>query len=209
MANDPERAVGLRQVLSKVPFAALNLGWEDVNENPGRKSAVLVPLFPREGEPFLLLVERSDSLRHHPGQLAFPGGVREEQDRGPVETALREFTEETGIPADKVEILGALPEVRAYSSGFTLFPVVGYLPLGVRSGDLSPDSREVKNVLEVPLRELEGSPRMETFTWKGHVHHYPVYQVGGGVTLWGATAWIILNLIRSLQRQETRASSCP
>lgn len=209
MANDRGRDIEFPHALSKIPFSRLNLGWEDVNESPGRKSAVLVPLFPREGEFFLLLVERSDSLKRHPGQLAFPGGAREEQDRGPVETALREFAEETGIAADKVELLGALPEVKACSSGFTLFPVVGYLPSGLRSSDLSPDRREVKNVLEIPLRELEGSPEMGTFTREGHVHRYPVYRVGDRVTIWGATAWIILDLIRSLQGQEARGSSCP
>ena len=109
-----------------------------------------MPLFPRGEGLFLLLVERSDSLKRHPGQVAFPGGAREKRDRGPVETALREFTEETGIPAEKVEVVGALPEVRVYSSDFTIFPVVGYLPSGVAPGDLSPDGNEVKRVLEIP-----------------------------------------------------------
>ncbi len=161
-------------------------------------SAVLVPLFPRGEGLFLLLVERSDSLKRHPGQVAFPGGAREKRDRGPVETALREFTEETGIPAERVEVVGALPEVWVYSSDFTIFPVVGYLPSGVAPGDLSPDGNEVKRVLEVPLKQLERPPRMENPAGEGQNFPFPVYRLDDGVILWGASARIILDLTRSL-----------
>jgi len=170
---------------------------------------VLVPVFPRDGELFLLLLERSVSLRRHPGQIAFPGGAMEKRDRGPVDTALREFTEETGIPGERVEIVGTLPEVRAYSSDFSLFPVVGLIPSGIGPGDLSPDSHEVKSVLEVPLKALERAPVMENFTREGKVLSYPVFRIGDGVNIWGATAWIILNLIRTLKDGDIKGSQCP
>ncbi|HBG14911.1 MAG TPA: coenzyme A pyrophosphatase [Synergistaceae bacterium] len=209
MANDREGAAGLRYVLSKIPSSDIDRDWKDLSGTPGRKSAVLVPVFPRNGELFLLLLERSASLRRHPGQIAFPGGAMEKGDRGPVDTALREFTEETGIPGERVEIVGTLPEVRAYSSDFSLFPVVGLIPSGVVPGDLSPDSHEVKSVLEVPLKELERTPVMENFIRRGKVLSYPVFRIGDGVNIWGATAWIILNLIRTLEDGEMKGSRCP
>jgi len=198
----------LRRALSKTPFPRLDLRWEEIDGHRGRMSAVLVPLFPREEELFLLLVERSDSLKRHPGQVAFPGGAREKLDRGPVETALREFTEETGIPAERVEVVGALREVRVYSSGFTIFPVVGYLSSGVAHGDLSLDGNEVKRVLEVPLKQLERPPRMENPSGGGQDCLFPVYRLDGGATLWGASARIVLDLTRSL-RESKGGTGCP
>ena len=192
----------------KTPSHRLDIGWEDITESQGRMSAVLVPLFPRGEGLFLLLVERSDSLKRHPGQVAFPGGAREKRDRGPVETALREFTEETGIPAERVEVVGALPEVWVYSSDFTIFPVVGYLPSGVAPGDLSPDGNEVKRVLEVPLKQLERPPRMENPAGEGQNFPFPVYRLDDGVVLWGASARIILDLTRSLRDSEG-GTRCP
>ena len=192
----------------KTPTQRLDIEWEDITESQGRMSAVLVPLFPRGEGLFLLLVERSDSLKRHPGQVAFPGGAREKRDRGPVETALREFTEETGIPAEKVELLGARPEVWVSSSDFTIFPVLGYLPSGLDPGDLSPDGNEVKRVLEIPLKQLERPPRMENLAGEGQNFPFPVYRLDDGVVLWGASARIILDLTRSLRDSEG-GTRCP
>ncbi|MDA1381925.1 NUDIX domain-containing protein [Plesiomonas shigelloides subsp. oncorhynchi] len=74
----------------------------------GAQAAVLIPLVNRP-KPTLLLTQRALHLRHHPGQIAFPGGRAEAQDRSPICTALREAQEETGLPPANAEIWDAYP----------------------------------------------------------------------------------------------------
>lgn len=178
--------------------------WSGIPGTVERQSAVLVPFFARSRELFLLMVERSDMLRRHPGQIAFPGGAREPGDIGPVQTALREFEEETGVPSGRVDILALLPEEHAYSSDFTLYPVVGFINGDLSVADLRPDPVEVRRLIEIPLREFSGSPLMEDFDIKGKKFHYPVFWAGDGVRIWGATAWVILRLIRIIERDTGR-----
>jgi len=187
------------EILSKIHCGASRRTWRDVPGPSERQSAVLVPFFTRRDDLFLLFVERSFSLRRHPGQIAFPGGVREEGDLGPEETALREFEEETGISSDSVEILGALQEERAYSSDFLLYPVAGFIDREISISDLVPDPVEVKRLIEVPFREIAVNPRMENFVRGGDSFQYPVFLVDGDVRIWGATAWILWRLIQKLE----------
>jgi 8-oxo-dGTP pyrophosphatase MutT (NUDIX family) len=182
-----------------LPPGGLKKRWKDIPGSPEKQSAVLVPVF-AQGDAFsLMLVERSKSLRRHPGQIAFPGGAREEKDQGPVDTALREFEEETGLSGSKVVVIGNLPEEHAYSSDFVLFPVVGFLGRGISLKDLRPDPVEVERVFTVPLSSLYGVPEMEKFYRKGMVFGYPVYNCDG-LRIWGATAWIIRRLVLAMQR---------
>ncbi len=198
-----------RRVFSRIPPIGERIDWERFSDRKGKPSAVLVPFFPKGDELHLLLLERSAALRRHPGQIAFPGGAREESDRGPVDTALRETTEETGISGDAVEVLGILPEVHAFSSDFVLFPVVGFIPYDVFSEGITPDPAEVQRVLDVPFRSLGNSPKWETFNRKGKVLKYPVFPLDDDVIIWGATAWILWNLIRIIDGAVPERTECP
>lgn len=181
--------------------------WDDISPTPEKQSAVLVPFFSKKGVAHILVVERSFSLRRHPGQIAFPGGAREGSDRGPAETALREFEEETGISSDRIDLIGILPEERAYTSDFVLFPVVGFIRSEFSLAGLTPDPVEVKRLIEIPLHALAKDPVMEEFSRGGEPLSYPVFVIGD-IRIWGATAWIIHRMIRSLS-EGPGSSLCP
>ena len=179
--------------------AGLARRWKDIPGSPEKHSAVLVPVLAESDVFSLMLVERSKSLRRHPGQIAFPGGAREEKDPGPVDTALREFEEETGIPGSKVEVIGNLPEERAYSSDFILYPIVGFLGNCLSPEDLKPDPVEIERIFTVPLSFFSGVPEMEEFQRKDRIFAYPVYTFNS-LRIWGATAWIIRRLVLAMRK---------
>jgi 8-oxo-dGTP pyrophosphatase MutT (NUDIX family) len=160
------------------------------------KAAVLLPVIPHGlGGPTLLFTRRTDSLARHSGQVSFPGGRSETDDLSPVETALRETFEETGIASSFVTVVGYLDRYLT-GTGFDIQPVVGFLADGFV---LSPDSREVAEIFEVPLaflcdpsnrrresREIAGRQRsFYAFTYKDH-------------EIWGATAAIVVSLAQRL-----------
>jgi 8-oxo-dGTP pyrophosphatase MutT (NUDIX family) len=162
------------------------------------KAAVLLPVVLRDvsqGGPALLFTRRTESLARHSGQVSFPGGRSEAADLSPVETALRETFEETGIAPGFVTVVGYLDRYLT-GTGFDIQPVVGLLADGFT---LAPDPREVAEIFEVPLaflrdpanrrresRELGGRQRrFYAFTYRGH-------------EIWGATAAIVVNLAERL-----------
>jgi 8-oxo-dGTP pyrophosphatase MutT (NUDIX family) len=163
------------------------------------KAAVLLPVIERN-QPMLLFTRRTESLARHSGQVSFPGGRSETGDLTPVETALRETFEETGIAPAFVTVAGYLDRYLT-GTGFDIQPVVGLLSDGFA---LAPDPREVANVFEVPLaflcdpanrrretREIGGRQRsFYAFTYESH-------------EIWGATAAIIVNLAQRLDAIQT------
>ena len=154
------------------------------------KAAVLLPIVARS-EPCLLFTRRTESLARHSGQVSFPGGRCEDGDLTPIETALRETREETGIGADFITVAGYLDRYLT-GTGFDIQPVVGLLAEGFQ---LSPDPREVASVFEVPLAFLldPQNRRRETKVIGGrqrrfHAITYREHEI------WGATAAIIVDL---------------
>ncbi|MGA9526245.1 MAG: CoA pyrophosphatase [Myxococcaceae bacterium] len=181
----------LRDRLRSEPGRALTL--------PGlslRESAVLVPLFTRQGVPHILFTRRPTTLRTHAGQFAFPGGSRDPSDETPLHAALREAWEEVGIPPERVEVLGMLDESPTVTS-FRIQPFVGVVP-----GDLEwrPNPDEIDLVLEVPLPRLlqPGVPRRQR--WRHGTEEHDVYFFEyAGHTIWGATARILVDLFERAQ----------
>jgi 8-oxo-dGTP pyrophosphatase MutT (NUDIX family) len=115
-----------------------------------RDAAVLVPVVDRGSEATLLLTKRTEALRNHSGQVAFPGGRVDPEDNSPEDAALREAVEEIGLERDFVEVVGRLPDYIA-GSGFRIVPVLGVVRPGFRL-TINPD--EVDSAFEVPLRFL-------------------------------------------------------
>jgi 8-oxo-dGTP pyrophosphatase MutT (NUDIX family) len=163
---------------------------------PLKAAAVLVPIVEHDAELTVLLTKRTDHLADHAGQISFPGGRIEPDDRDPEYAALREAREEVGLPAEQVQLIGRLDIYRT-RTGFEVVPVVGLVrpPLV-----LAPDPYEVAEVFEVPLdfildpvnhelhsRELRGATR--TF-------YVLPYQ---GRHIWGATAGMLVNLAQVLR----------
>ncbi len=157
-------------------------------------AAVLVPIVDR-AEPTLLLTRRTETLRRHPGQVAFPGGRIDPGDDGPVDAALREAEEEIALPRGVVDIIGIADRYRT-GTGYDVTPVVGVVPPGLA---LVPHEAEVAAVFEVPLAfALAAGNQIErTVDWQGGIRRY--YEIRwGGERIWGVTAALIVNLARRL-----------
>jgi 8-oxo-dGTP pyrophosphatase MutT (NUDIX family) len=160
----------------------------------GIAAAVLLPLIER-AEPTLLFTRRTAHLARHSGQVSFPGGRGEAADISPVETALRETFEETGIAPDLVTVAGYLDHCLT-GTGIDVQPVVGVVKPGFV---LAPDAAEVAEVFEVPLAFLldPANRRQESREMGGRLRTYHAYTYKGH-EIWGATAAIILGLAMRL-----------
>lgn len=161
---------------------------------PPVKAAVLLPIVLRK-EPMLLFTRRTPHLARHSGQVSFPGGRTEASDLSPVETALRETFEETGIDPGHVTLAGYLDRYLT-GTGFDIQPVVGVLAPGFA---LNPDAREVDAVFEAPLSFLldPASRRLESREIGGRQRRYYAFTHGEHL-IWGATAAIIVGLAARL-----------
>lgn len=159
--------------------------------NGDRKACVMVTLVQKDAGLHVLLTKRTDSVEHHKGQISFPGGMVDENDASDTETALRELDEETGIPRDRITILGTLNDIHI-PSGFVVTPVVGYI---ASLCELRTSAAEVAEVLLIPIeRFLDPSlRRMEPRELKGIVRQVYFYDVWKE-PVWGATAHIIKQL---------------
>jgi len=155
-------------------------------------AAVLVPIVEREGEQQVLLTRRHLDLRHHPGQVSFPGG-RIEPGEEPLDAALREAEEEIGLEIGAAEILGRLDDTLVLASPFRLTPIVARAPYpypyAARQG-------EVDEILFVPLAALArpGTHHTEAREAYGMFHEVHFYDVGP-VHVFGATARILTQLL--------------
>ena len=154
----------------------------------GRRSAVLV-LF-GDG-PDLLFIQRSEGLRRHAGQPAFPGGAIEAGDEGPVGAALREAAEETGLDPAGVEVLGTMPELYITRSGFRVVPVLAWWrePTAVRPVDIG----EVAAVERVPVAAL-ADPRCRVTLRHPSGRTGPAFRIGS-MLIWGFTALLVDRLL--------------
>ena len=152
-------------------------------------SAVLVPIFYKQGEYYILLTKRTETVKDHKGQISFPGGAYEEQDGKLVNTALRECAEEIGLAAEAVELLGELDDAFTISSGFVITPFVAAIPWPY---PLKADPIETKEILEIPISALLDKDCLHQTTQvvQGREITADSYYYQGHV-IWGATARIL------------------
>lgn len=162
-------------------------------DRQARPSAVLVPLYERDGEAWVVLTRRSRRLRAHAGEVSFPGGRFEDGDADLVATALRESNEEIGLDPDVVTVVGELDHLATITSGSFIVPWVGIVP---ERPDLKPCSAEVDAVIEVPLSELMAPDvfREERWPLGGSLRPIVFFDLVGD-TVWGATAAMLRQLL--------------
>ena len=162
------------------------------------RAAVLVPMFVKDGRIHLLMLKRTADVGHHKNQIAFPGGVCEPGDNGPVATALREAEEETGLEPGRVRVLGIFHDT-ATITGFRITPVVGAIP---HPYPFRPNPAEVARLLEVPF-DLFGdeSKRTSNEAEVGGRSFRVDFHPFEGDTIWGASARIAGELYRFLRRK--------
>ena len=166
-------------------------------------AAVLVPLQVVDDVVHVVYTRRSSALPHHAGQVAFPGGIRDERrDADLVATALREAREEIGVSPERVRVLGALDDIRTVQSRFVITPIVGIVPYPYA---WTPCPREVDAIFSVTLDRLQApdAQRQELWDFDGTAVPIDFYPVDGHV-IWGATHRITRNLLEVLGEGEVR-----
>lgn len=177
----------------------------DFDLNPGtvlppgrvlRAAAVLIAIQEFADGPRVLLTKRASHLKHHPGQISFPGGKVEATDTSPAAAALREAHEEVGLPADRVQVLGSLPSHETVT-GFTVQPFLAQITAPFNP---IPEAGEVEEVFSAPLDFITNPAnfRVEARFWQGSMRRY--YTVPyGPYYIWGATARMLFGLAERLK----------
>ncbi len=160
-------------------------------------SAIIIPIVEINGITNLMFIRKTEDGSPHSGQVSFPGGCREEKDKTMLDTALREFEEETGIPKEKVEIIASLEPVPTRSTPFIIYPFIGVIKENIRP---NPDEREVARIFFVPFEFLlRNYPfNYRNYTYKGLVFRTPLIEYDGEI-IWGATARILEILFSKLK----------
>lgn len=158
-----------------------------------REAAVLVGVYDRDGEAHVVLTKRPETMPSHRGEIAFPGGKREDLDPDLRATALREAREEVGIEPDAVDVIAELDRIGTVASAFTITPFVGVME---REPRLVPHPLEVVDAFSVPVSELLAPETYREEIWDlwGAPRSMAFYELPGE-TVWGATARILTHFL--------------
>ncbi len=177
-------------------LAGQRLGWTGTGVRPRlRTAAVLIGLIERPVGWSVLLTRRTDHLQAHAGQVAFPGGRCEPDDRDAAATALREAREEVGLTQDRVRLIGAL-DTYITVTGFSVTPVVGFVDAGA---PLIADPQEVAEIFELPLSVVLSETMPQTHSRRVGDIDRPYYAFPyHRHYVWGATAGMLVNLREAL-----------
>jgi 8-oxo-dGTP pyrophosphatase MutT (NUDIX family) len=169
--------------------------WQASADSEFKPAAVLIPLFWENEDLHILLTKRSEELKHHPGQISFPGGGFEPSDGTIRQSAIRETTEELGISEEHISVVGYLENLQTIS-GFHVTPFVAILEPEFTLV-INPD--EVAEAFSVPLSYfLDFNNRLvRKAEYKNKMHKYYIYQYQN-YTIWGVTAEIIVKLSQKL-----------
>lgn len=152
----------------------------------------------------VLLTRRADHLRHHPGQIAFPGGGVEPGDADDAATALREAAEETGLDPGGIDVLGALPAIHLPVSNNLVTPVVGWWRL---PSPVAADRSESVEVFRVPVAELVRPSARGTSVLRSGRQTFrgAAFQLGpqfGGHVVWGFTGMLLSSVLAGVGWEE-------
>ena len=156
-------------------------------------SAVLMPIFCKDGQYHILFTKRTDMVKTHKGHICFPGGTYEEDDVSLAFTALRETAEEVGLRPEDVEVIGELDDLTSLTTNYVISPFVGFIPWPY---EFILNEKETERILEVPISVLldgncvhKGTEFMEGESVTSYFYHYR------GDIIWGATARILTQFL--------------
>ncbi len=192
--NRPAIFAPVMRALNRAAVPSSDFDFDSTTRVPGRElraAGVLVPLIERANGLQMILTKRASHLKHHPGQIAFPGGKQDPGDRDAIDAALREAEEEIGLTRRKVDVLGVLP-THETGTGFLMTPVLArvtedFVPV--------PEAGEVEVVFEVPLAHVADPARfvVQSRYWGGTLRQYFTVPYGP-YYIWGATARVLRSL---------------
>ncbi len=161
------------------------------------ESAVLVPLFMRDGRLHALFTKRREDLSRHPGEISFPGGRREDADPDLLTTALRETEEEIGLDRTRVTLAGALPPTPTFVTNYAIYPFVGVFEEIVER-EWIPQETEVAHILELAVEDVRAGYGRRRLVRRGIPFMTDTYAVDDNL-IWGATARIVSDLLARIE----------
>ena len=178
--------IAMEQRLKEVFSQRQKRSITDANLIP---AAVLLPIYYREGQYYILFTKRAEWLKEHKGQVSFPGGARHKGDKTLRDTALRESAEEIGLAPDQVKVLGELDDTTTETSNYVISPFVALIPYPYR---FKIAGGEVGEIIEAPISVLLDKYRLhqKKAVLGGRDVNFYVYQYEDSV-IWGATAKIL------------------
>jgi 8-oxo-dGTP pyrophosphatase MutT (NUDIX family) len=154
---------------------------------PGRAAAVLLMLFERNGEPWMVFTKRTQHVQHHKGEISFPGGARDEDDDDIEGTAVRETVEELGVDPSAIRVVGRLDELPTYVTGYNVMPFVAVVP---EQHSYRPSDAEIEEVIELPVDELARVGRRDVIVRRGFPIETNIFETRGHF-IWGLTGAIL------------------
>ena len=174
------------------------LGEIDNSSKDYTAAGVLLILFERDGEYWIILNKRTKKVEHHKGEICFPGGRKDALDENLTETALRETWEEMGLQASDIDVLGVLETTRT-TTGYEITPTVAWVSHPYQY-DIEND--EVEEIIEIPLSILFSrcARRDEAKLLAGQVFNQPAYHYSGNL-VFGATARILNNFADTISER--------
>ncbi len=155
-------------------------------------AAVLIPIFTEKNTMKLILTKRTEKLRHHRGEISFPGGKKSKKDANLIETALRETEEEVGVKREQVRVVGRLDDL------FTITRYIITPYIGILEGKIEyySNDAEVAEIISVPLKIFLNGEKFAERGWERNGVKYPLYYYyWKDYEIWGATAYIINQFI--------------
>lgn len=156
-----------------------------------KPAAVMIALVERNNSLSLLLTKRAQHLKHHPGQISFPGGKVEDHDKDLIETAIRETQEETGIILNRSDILGQLQPLPTIT-GYLVNPIIGFASSNYQT---LLDTNEVEFLFELPISHIISANSIKHLIIQRQNVQYPIYAFQfQHHFIWGATAQILFAL---------------
>jgi 8-oxo-dGTP pyrophosphatase MutT (NUDIX family) len=178
-----------------------------INDASRMSSAVLVPLYRKEGRYYIVLNQRTEKVKDHKGQISFPGGARDSSDQTLLHTAVRESREEIGLQEKDIDVIGELDDELTTTSSFIVTPFVAMIPWPYH---FTENEDEVAEIISVPIEALleKGVMERTTETLEGRNIESYVYNYKGKV-IWGATARIMKKLLDIIGEIPTRPESSP
>ena len=161
-------------------------------------SAVLLLIFREDGEYYLIFIKRTQHVNVHRGEISFPGGAYEKQDKTLLNTALRESAEEIGLPLGSVELLGELDDIATVATGYLISPYIAAIPWPL---PLKADKIETEEIIEIPISALldencmrEGKAMINDREIDTYFYDYK------DRVIWGATARILKQFLEIYAR---------
>lgn len=161
-----------------------------INNSNLINSAIIIPLIFVKNKLEIIFIKRSDKVKHHKNQIAFPGGKFDKDDKNLLKTALREIEEEIGITENNIKILGRLDDTTTFVTNYIISPFIGLI---LNSGiQLKPNIDEISEIIKIPIDELLKKENFLTEEIEHNCRKYIIYKyIYKDHIIWGATSRIL------------------